>query len=49
MSYYDEQDDEDYGRSHSQQTSCDRGDYAREMLQSGKWDRETYEEYLMGA
>ena len=46
--YYDES-DYDNGMSYSQQVSCDRGDYAREMVESGKWDEEQAAEYRMGA
>ena len=44
--YYDESDN---GMSYSQQVSCDRSDYAREMVESGQWSEEQAAEYRMGA
>jgi hypothetical protein len=46
--YYDES-DYDSGMSYSQQVSCDRSDYAREMVELGKWCEEQAFEYRMGA
>ena len=50
---YDEFDDRDSdndsGMSHSQQTACDRSDYANEMVESGNWSEEQASEFKMGA
>ena len=40
---------EDSGMSHTQQTACDRSDYANEMVRSGKWSEEQASEYKAGA
>lgn len=44
--YYDHCDS---GMSYAQQTACDRNDYSREMVESGKWSQEQADEYIMGA
>tara|TARA_R110002020_G_scaffold36503_5_gene109796 strand:+ start:7447 stop:7596 length:150 start_codon:yes stop_codon:yes gene_type:complete len=40
---------EDSAMSYTQQTACDRSDYANEMVRSGKWSKEQAAEYKIGA
>ena len=47
---FDDRDsDNDSGMSHSQQSACDRSDYANEMVESGNWSEEQASEFKMGA